>query len=210
MKAAGLAEDTSATEDDRSAASAPTPLVIDVYNTHQEDDPFDPKYSDNIQIADASEQMNSGPNAPFVAKGSPDDILQRAKDNGGWLAFGADRQYMEGKECVALVKAAVPEVGPTGQWHRGEDIQGDGNPPLKPGTAIASGWNAKGDYDSNSRGNHAAVFVRYGIDPATNKPAMQILDQYGPRENPHRDAQSARIHWLPMERAREFSVITRK
>jgi hypothetical protein len=82
MSAAGL----TAAKTEPPAEVGLTPLWIDIYNTHQEDDSFDPKDSDTIEVADASERTN----APFVAKARPDEIIQRAKANGGWLSTGGD------------------------------------------------------------------------------------------------------------------------
>ncbi|CCG42753.1 BPSL0067 family protein [Magnetospirillum molischianum] len=207
MGAAGL----TAAKTEPPAEVGLTPLWIDIYNTHQEDDSFDPKESDTIQVADASERTN----APFVAKAGPDEIIQRAKANGGWLSTGGDTAINGGKECVALIKAVVPEVGATKTWYRGEDIQGDGNPPLKPGTAIAiaSGWNAQGGYDSKSRGNHAAIFVGYKTNE-NGQPGIEIIDQWAARSDQPgqrgREARMAERNWIPLDQARKYSVIKRK
>ena len=81
MKAAGLADATVA-KDDTSTEAAPTPLVIDVYNTHPEDDPFDPNDGDSIQVAERPQSRETV--APF------DPRVGDAKTPPDWKKVGAD------------------------------------------------------------------------------------------------------------------------
>lgn len=47
---------------------------------------------------------------PPLPKKSIDELQRDAQANGGYLSAGADKGC---RHCVPLVKAAVPEVGPT-------------------------------------------------------------------------------------------------
>jgi hypothetical protein len=91
------------------------------------------------------------------------------------------RHVGESQECVALVKHAV-SVGPTWKWQQGDRINGYNDPPLEPGTAIATFH--KGRYESKSTGNHAAIFLGYG-ENAKGEKGIRILDQFKP--NPEDD-----------------------
>jgi hypothetical protein len=77
--------------------------------------------------------------------------------------------------CVPLVQnlAGVPSHD---LWIEGASL--DDRPELEPGTAIAT-FDENGQYPSNAKGNHAALFVRYDPsgDPATAK-GIYIFDQY--------------------------------
>lgn len=71
------------------------------------------------------------------------------------------------RQCVALVQqyAGAPT---TPHWRQGEAVLG--NTLLKPGTAIATFVN--GRYPSHRHGNHAALYVKQGID------GIYIADQW--------------------------------
>jgi len=79
----------------------------------------------------------------------------------------------ESDQCVALVKAAVPGIGPSSLWKEGDKITGFGKPPLERGTAIATFENGK--YMNRPTGNHAAIFLEYGTKDG--KQGMWVLDQ---------------------------------
>lgn len=104
------------------------------------------------------------------ASKSVDELLKDAK--GGHLSSGADAGSTE---CVALIKHAVPELQGVRarDWKEGEKIKGPDNPPLKPGTALATFDN--GRYQNKSTGNHAVVFKEYGTD--AGRQGMWVLDQ---------------------------------
>ncbi|MBF0324957.1 MAG: peptidoglycan-binding protein [Alphaproteobacteria bacterium] len=123
----------------------------------------------------------AGSTASHRTAKSIEEILKDAKANGGWLAIGGDKQINDGTECVALVKAVVPELRnvSTRDWRQGEVIPGDGAPSLEPGTAIASGWDKDGKYPSNRSGNHAMIYM--GPDPDVPGNVI-VIDQYGPRD----------------------------
>ena len=70
-------------------------------------------------------------------------------------------------QCVALVQeyAGAPT---TPHWRQGEAVVG--NTMLRPGTAIATFVN--GRYPNHRHGNHAALFVRQGIN------VIYVADQW--------------------------------
>lgn len=80
----------------------------------------------------------------------------------------------ESEECVALVKRLNPDVGRAADWEEGPKIKGPGDPPLTPGTAIATFQN--GRYRNRASGNHAAVFLEYG--EKDGKKGMWVFDQW--------------------------------
>jgi hypothetical protein len=84
----------------------------------------------------------------------------------------------ESKECVALVKKAIPGIGATPTWQEGEKLKGPGDPPLEPGTPIATFEDGK--YPNRSTGNHAAIVIEPGVKDG--KEGYWVLDQS--RENP--------------------------
>lgn len=98
--------------------------------------------------------------------------LQAARDSEGFVSSG-DTPERYKKECVALVQRLVPGIGATPTWQEGEKVKGVGDPPLEPGTAIATFVNGK--YESKDTGNHAAIFLRYGEQDG--KSGIYVLDQ---------------------------------
>jgi peptidoglycan hydrolase-like protein with peptidoglycan-binding domain len=129
-----------------------------------------------------------------------DAIVRDAK--GGWVSSGPDAGS---KECVALVKATVPELqGKSAKtdWRKGEDFKAVGDPPIKPGTALANGWDKNGKYPSKSTGNHALVY--YGPDPNDSSKVI-VVDQYAPKNG--KAGQPATRHSWPAERLQGYSVI---
>ncbi|MCM0020763.1 MAG: BPSL0067 family protein, partial [Tagaea sp.] len=143
----------------------------------------------------------------------PNDIKERARQNGGRL--GRNRQ------CVALLQGTNPELGHTTTWRAGDQVRGPGDPPLKPGTAIATfapDKNANGELrypspegQTRAEGErirrHAGIFTRYGTH--NGREGIWMVDQYA---QPGGQVQE-RFH--PFERrpgergygGREFSVI---
>lgn len=143
------------------------------------------------------------PPPPQAKKGVP-ELIKQAQEQGGWLSTGPDKGS---KECVALVKTAVPELGSTDKWKAGEPVT-PGDPNLKPGTPIGTGWNDKGEYPNNSSGNHVGIFD--GWDPKTGE--MKILDQNsGPTKSaPNRQEKPAGISRKAPDKASQYRVIRRK
>lgn len=98
--------------------------------------------------------------------------LQAARDREGFV-YSDNTPERYKKECVALVQRLVPGIGSSKTWQEGEKVKNAGDPPLEPGTAIATFVNGK--YKSNDTGNHAAIFLRYGEQGG--KAGMWVLDQ---------------------------------
>ncbi len=109
------------------------------------------------------------------------------------------KQVGESSECVALVKHLAPEVGRAADWLEGPPILGYGSPPLERGTPIATFENYR--YQNRSTGNHAAVFLEYGIHEG--KTGMWVFDQANKLEPKRRH--------IPFRgQAERYSVIKRK
>lgn len=73
-------------------------------------------------------------------------------------------------QCVALVKAANPTLGPASQWASGATVQG--NTALTPGTPIAT-FSETGRYANATDGSsHAAIYL------GQNDHGMVVLDQW--------------------------------
>ena len=72
-------------------------------------------------------------------------------------------------QCVALVEAANPSLGPTSNWTSGATVQG--NTTIAPGTPIAtfSGTSYANATDGSS---HAAIYL------GQDKHGMVVLDQW--------------------------------
>jgi hypothetical protein len=131
----------------------------------------------------------------------PDDIKERARKNGGWL--GRDR------ECVALLQGTNPEIGHTTTWRAGDQVRGPGDPPLKPGTAIATfqpdrRHNGELRYpspegqtraDGERVRRHAGIFMGYGEQGG--RQGVFVLDQFHGRG---KDPGEAKIRFYPFER----------
>src|SRR5450830_266980 len=83
-------------------------------------------------------------------------------------AAGLKNQPVVGSHhCVALVQAYAGAPA-TAHWRQGAAVAG--NTTLKPGTAIATFVN--GHYPNQRHGNHAAFYVRQGIN------GIVIVDQW--------------------------------
>lgn len=73
-------------------------------------------------------------------------------------------------QCVALVKAANPTLGPASLWTSGAAVQG--NTALTPGTPIAT-FSGTGQYANATDGSsHAAIYL------GQNHQGMVVLDQW--------------------------------
>ena len=73
-------------------------------------------------------------------------------------------------QCVALVQAASPGVGPTRTWKCGPPVRG--NTDLRPGTAIAT-FNSADRYANATDGSsHAAIYL------GQNERGIQVMDQW--------------------------------
>ena len=73
-------------------------------------------------------------------------------------------------QCVALVEAVDPAIGPTRDWKEVQLVQG--NASLAPGTVIAT-FNTAGRHANATDGSsHAAIYL------GQDKGGMQVLDQW--------------------------------
>ena len=135
---------------------------------------------------------------PPQAKYSIQELLKMAGDQGGWLSTGADQGS---KECVPLVKAAVPELGPTREWKAGEPV----GPDTKTGTPIGIGWDKDGNYPSNPSGNHVGIFDEW----VGKTGEIKILDQNsGPvPNNMSRPERPADVRTVPSYKVPQYRVI---
>jgi hypothetical protein len=135
------------------------------------------------------------PGSPYVSNLSCDGILALA-DSAGFVSTGPDTGS---HQCVALVKAGIPALGPTGQWQKGDDIDPARLGDLQPGTAIGYGFDSSGNYPSHATGNHAAIVAHITRD------SLSVLDQWdrGTAKQP------AKIHFINPS-LRKWSIITRK
>jgi hypothetical protein len=76
-------------------------------------------------------------------------------------------------QCVALVRAAIPGLGPTAHWVRGAAVKG--NHAIPPGTPIAT-FSHTGHYANATDGSsHAAIYL------GQNDEGVQVLDQWAGR-----------------------------
>lgn len=125
---------------------------------------------------------------PQTAEVQPDkrdplgpDKAAIAPDIDAFMKDALGKDYVgTNSECVALVKEALPELGATPNWRAGDAIKGMNDPPLQPGTAVATfvpdaSKNGEPRYLSKPTGNHAGLFMGYGEE--NGKPGMYLLDQ---------------------------------
>ncbi|HTH16126.1 MAG TPA: BPSL0067 family protein [Magnetospirillum sp.] len=114
---------------------------------------------------------NSPPDAPstigYVSSSSGEEILKKAK--------GGKISHPKGEGCVALVKDSVPDLADTQtkNWKPGPKMAGPDNPPLRPGTALAT-FGANGKYGGDGV-QHAVVFD--GYDTKDGQRGMWIVEQ---------------------------------
>ena len=84
-------------------------------------------------------------------------------------------------QCVALVQYYT-DAGPTSGWRQGEAVLG--NAMLRKGTAIATF--VDGRYPNHPHGNHAALYVRQGLN------GIYVMDQWVDANRTHIEE-----HFLP-------------
>jgi len=151
--------------------------------------PYDP-----AQPRGPDGRWTNSPGQPYVSRKSITE-LRRMADSDGYISAGLDKGS---RECAALVKAALPELGPTSQWKKGPTITGADDPVLRPGTAIGKGFDENGTYPSKSTGNHVALVVGPGDKAGT----VKILHQWRTRRAHMQDIDGSAI--------RGWSIVTRK
>ena len=97
-------------------------------------------------------ENSNRPGKRYVSDEKPENILKKT-DKNGYVSAGPDKGS---HECAALVKAAIPQLGPTSGWKKGADITGPDDPNLQPGTGIGYGFGKDGSYPNNPHGQHSA------------------------------------------------------
>lgn len=137
-------------------------------------------------------ENSNQPGKRYVSEEKPEDILKKA-DKDGYVSAGRDKGS---HECAALVKAAIPQLGPASGWKKGADITGANDPNLQPGTAIGYGFAKDGSYPNNPHGQHVAIVGGAGKNGKTT-----IIEQWKGQRARERD-----MH--PGEEKR-WSVVTR-
>ncbi len=142
-------------------------------------------------------QAGQPPTGAFVAP-DPDRLARE------WTGTRQGPNEAEKFECVGLVKAAVPEIGSTKTWREGERIIGPEDPPLEPGTAIAT-FDESGRYANKSGESHAAIFMKY--DTVGGQQGIWVLDQEKKREAGRRFIRFDGPSTLPVNQAERFAVI---
>ena len=124
-------------------------------------------------LAAASLAAMPGPGQQAAKGGGATGMASRLGTAGGFVA--ADFAQYLGRsagsgQCVALVQAANPGIGPTRNWKCGPPVRG--NTDLRPGTAIAT-FNGADHYANATDGSsHAAIYL------GQNERGIQVMDQW--------------------------------
>lgn len=114
-------------------------------------------------------RLSANPNPNASAAKS----VTQAKSGAGLIA--ADYAQYIGRsvgsgQCVALVQATNPSIGPTRNWQCGVPVQG--NTGLQPGTIIAT-FDSSDRYANALNGSsHAAIYL------GQNERGIQVMDQW--------------------------------
>jgi hypothetical protein len=141
-----------------------------------------------MQYVQATPMASDAPQSPAAVGATPQHWLvdeaglNRLRDiaanNTSSREGGAGTYLYPGKtasqECVALVQAVLPDINVTKTWKPAAPIKAAGDPPLQPGTAIAT---FKDGIYENKSGYHAAIFLGYGQD-AAGRDGIRVLDQW--------------------------------
>lgn len=145
-----------------------------------------------VEVSDY--ERSAPPSHTWVAK-DPQELLRR------W-----DNTFVGGnQECVTLVQKAIPNIGLARDWREGEKINGMNDPPLEPGTAIATFQN--GRYMNRTGVSHAAIFLEYGLRDRT--PGIWVLDQFHGKRAGKRHISFGTPRKSAINRGESFSVIKR-
>jgi len=113
-------------------------------------------------------------------------------------------------QCVSLVKEATG-MPATSEWRAGASISGYGDPPLQPGTVIAT-MDESGHYPGPEVDDkHTAIFMGYGI--RNGQKSMWVYDQYRSRKTGIIKPPGKRFipftnHGKIQNRADKYSVVT--
>ena len=121
----------------------------------------------------AAAAFAAAPTAPGQQAVQGSGAAAKLSTAGGFAA--ADFAHYLGRstgsgQCVALVQAASPGVGPTRTWTCGPPVRG--NTGLRPGTAIAT-FNGADRYANATDGSsHAAIYL------GQDERGIQVMDQW--------------------------------
>jgi hypothetical protein len=163
----------------------------------------DDKPGIRLLAAESADAENTGTDTvsdPQVAQAGPrspgPDRAAIREDIDAFVKSATGKQYVgENAECVSLVKSAIPTLGATAGWRAGDAITAPNDPPLQPGTAVATFHpdpkSGEPRYRSEPTGNHAGIFLRYG--EKGGRSGMYLFDQS--RDIPARES------FYPFERA---------
>lgn len=121
----------------------------------------------------------------------------------GFVGIGPDTGSYQ---CAALVKAAIPHLGPASQWWKGADITGPDDENLKPGTAIGYGFTEEGRY-RNKHGSHVAIVVAPTEREKEKGWKAVIIDQWDSGQGLKWKAE---MHELKEKDILKYSLVTRK
>lgn len=125
-----------------------------------------------------------------------------------WKKYDGRKKYVRNGHCVMLVLDAVPTLGNTVNWARGEHVYG--NHSLEPGTPIAT-FEPSGRYGNFRRGrSHAALYLRQ------DNAGIYVIDQWRPTKKSRGQKPRQRfISWQvaskssPANQALSYYVINR-
>lgn len=177
-----------------SARGSGNRVQVDAYSRHQD--------GHLVQVSDhtrAPPGQGGGQGGSHEGPRASQEKLDAIRKAGTWVG--------ESRECVALVKHALPQLGPTRNWRRGADIKGPNDPPLQPGTPIAT-FDKEGRYPNKPTGNHAAIFLGYGKN-AEGQEGIRVLDQADKNKPDERIIPFGRSSSVSASnRAEAFSVIS--
>jgi hypothetical protein len=102
------------------------------------------------------------------------EALKDAGKKGGKYIYPDSVKQAGQQECVVLVQKMLPGINQTKTWRPGASIRAAGDPPLQPGTAIATFRDGK---YTNKSGYHAAIFLGYGKDK-WGRDGIVVYDQW--------------------------------
>ncbi len=160
-------------------------------------EPISNRDTDDAEAVQAGNDDERLPSRDAQVVPNPEKMVREW--TGTWRGRGTEKF-----ECVGLVKEAIPEIGHTSTWRESDKIIEPGNPPLEPGTAIATF--SDGKYLNKSGESHAAIFL--GYDTKDGQDGIRVFDQFrGSRGARERFIPFNRPDKTPVNRAESFSVI---
>ena len=120
-----------------------------------------------------SSSTSLGPRLSATSDGSAAKSVAQTTSGAGFIAADYARyigRSVGSGQCVALVQATNPGIGPTRSWQCGAPVQG--NTDLRPGTIIAT-FDSSGCYANAMDGSsHTAIYL------GQNERGIQVMDQW--------------------------------